>query len=93
MRIRLGRLALERLASRRLAVTAAALLTTTAALPATAAQPTQRQEHPSHGGLSAVIRYTEYGIPHMLAKNYADRASAPAGRRPPTRCAHWPTVS
>ncbi|MER5910690.1 penicillin acylase family protein [Streptomyces sp. NPDC001982] len=57
---------------RRLAVTAVALLTATTALPAAAAQSRDRQEHPSHGGLSAVIRYTEYGIPHILAKNYAD---------------------
>ncbi|MGW7404814.1 penicillin acylase family protein [Streptomyces sp. NPDC054833] len=60
-----------RIRLKRLAVTAAALLTATAALPAAAAQPAQRQEHPSHGGLSAVIRYTEYGIPHILARNYA----------------------
>ncbi|MGW0628861.1 penicillin acylase family protein [Streptomyces sp. NPDC002758] len=57
---------------RRLAVTAVALLTATTALPAAAAQSRDRQEYPSHGGLSAVIRYTEYGIPHILAKNYAD---------------------
>ncbi|MEV0183311.1 penicillin acylase family protein [Streptomyces sp. NPDC050625] len=60
-----------RIRLKRLAVTAAAVLTATAALPAASAQPAQRQEHPSHGGLSAVIRYTEYGIPHILAKNYA----------------------
>ncbi|KUO15584.1 penicillin acylase family protein [Streptomyces dysideae] len=56
---------------RRLAVTALALLTATSALPAAAAEPQDRQDRPSHGGLSAVIRYTEYGIPHILAKNYA----------------------
>ena len=28
--------------------------------------------HPSDGGLSAVIRYTEYGIPHIVAKDYAN---------------------
>ncbi|WP_373299905.1 penicillin acylase family protein, partial [Streptomyces albospinus] len=28
--------------------------------------------HPSAGGLSAVIRYTEYGIPHIVAKDYPD---------------------
>ncbi|MFG3506749.1 penicillin acylase family protein [Streptomyces sp. NPDC047821] len=27
---------------------------------------------PSGGGLSAVIRYTEYGIPHIVAKDYAN---------------------
>ncbi|WP_327426444.1 penicillin acylase family protein [Streptomyces sp. NBC_01236] len=57
---------------RRLVITAVALLTATTALPAAAAQQQDRQEHPSHGGLSAVIRYTEYGIPHIVAKDYAD---------------------
>ncbi|MEU0291527.1 penicillin acylase family protein [Streptomyces microflavus] len=28
--------------------------------------------HPSGGGLSATIRYTEYGIPHIVAKDYAN---------------------
>ncbi|UFR06410.1 penicillin acylase family protein [Streptomyces sp. Go40/10] len=57
---------------RRLAVAAVALLTASAALPAAAAERPSRQEHPAHGGLSAVIRYTEYGIPHIRAKSYAD---------------------
>ncbi|WP_369241349.1 penicillin acylase family protein [Streptomyces sp. R21] len=57
---------------RRLVITAVALLTATATLPAAAAERPGRQEHPSHGGLSAVIRYTEYGIPHIVAKDYAD---------------------
>ncbi|WP_406327527.1 penicillin acylase family protein [Streptomyces sp. NBC_00203] len=57
---------------RRLVITAVALLTATTALPAAAAQQQNRQEHPSHGGLSAVIRYTEYGIPHIVAKDYAN---------------------
>ncbi|WP_053707313.1 penicillin acylase family protein [Streptomyces sp. NRRL B-3648] len=57
---------------RRLAVAAVALLTASAALPAAAAERPSRQEHPSHGGLSAVIRYTEYGIPHIRARSYAD---------------------
>ncbi|MFD7481689.1 penicillin acylase family protein [Streptomyces mirabilis] len=59
----------------RFAVLAVALLTASAALPATAANGQERQHSPSHpssGGLSAVIRYTEYGIPHILAKNYPD---------------------
>ncbi len=59
---------------RRLVVAAAALLTATATLPASAAERQDvqdRQEHPSNGGLSAVVRYTEYGIPHILAKDYA----------------------
>ncbi|MFC3572148.1 penicillin acylase family protein [Streptomyces yaanensis] len=56
---------------RRLAVTAAVLFTTGAAVPAATADQSSRQEHPTHGGLSAVIRYTEYGIPHIVAKDYA----------------------
>ncbi|MEU9454082.1 penicillin acylase family protein [Streptomyces sp. NPDC048277] len=57
---------------RQLLVGAVALLTASAALPAAAADAQGRQDRPSHGGLSAVIRYTEYGIPHILAGNYAD---------------------
>ncbi|MFJ8596310.1 penicillin acylase family protein [Streptomyces sp. NPDC093598] len=58
---------------RRLVLGATALFTAASALPAAAATTQQRAEqHPSHDGLSAVIRYTEYGIPHILAKNYAD---------------------
>lgn len=57
---------------RRLVVTAVALFTAAGSLPAAAAGATDRQENPSNGGLSAVIRYTEYGIPHILAENYAD---------------------
>lgn len=57
---------------RQLVVTAAALFTAAGSLPAAAADDQGRQEHPSNGGHSAVIRYTEYGIPHILAKNYAD---------------------
>ncbi|MFF2510223.1 penicillin acylase family protein [Streptomyces sp. NPDC058086] len=64
-----------RIRPRRFAVLAVALLTASAALPATAANGQERHNSPSHpsaGGLSAVIRYTEYGIPHILAKNYSD---------------------
>ncbi|MFD5074792.1 penicillin acylase family protein [Streptomyces sp. NPDC058371] len=61
-----------RIRPRRLAVTAVALLAASTALPAAAADGRDHQEHPSHGGLSAVIRYTEYGIPHIVAKDYAD---------------------
>ncbi|MER5347721.1 penicillin acylase family protein, partial [Streptomyces mirabilis] len=64
-----------RIRPRRFAVLAVALLTASAALPAAAANGQERQHSPSHpsaGGLPAVIRYTEYGIPHILAKNYAD---------------------
>ncbi|WP_328869201.1 penicillin acylase family protein [Streptomyces sp. NBC_00287] len=57
---------------RRIIITAVALLTATATLPAAAADREDRREHPSHGGLSAVIRYTEYGIPHIVAKDYAN---------------------
>ncbi|MEU8967773.1 penicillin acylase family protein [Streptomyces monashensis] len=57
---------------RRLAVAAVALFTASSALPAAAATRPGHQEHPAHGGLSAVIRYTEYGIPHIVARNYAD---------------------
>ncbi|CAM5279172.1 penicillin acylase family protein [Streptomyces aurantiogriseus] len=60
---------------RRLVVAAVALLTAaTGTLPATAAgrqDHRPRPGHPSAGGLSADIRYTEYGIPHILAKDYA----------------------
>lgn len=67
--------------TRRLVVTAVALLTATTTLPAATARsgpspasevPRASQQHPSHGGLSAVIRYTEYGIPHIVAKDYAN---------------------
>ncbi len=58
---------------RRLGLTCIALLTATASLPpAAAADDHGRERHPSGGGLSAVIRYTEYGIPHILAKDYAN---------------------
>jgi acyl-homoserine-lactone acylase len=60
---------------RRLVVAAAvALLAATAGLPTAAAEQQDRQgrqEQVSHGGLSAVVRYTEYGIPHIRAKDYA----------------------
>lgn len=58
---------------RRLVVTAVALLTAATTLPAAAAERSgDRHERPSHGGLSAVLRYTEYGIPHIVAKDYAN---------------------
>ncbi|WP_406320530.1 penicillin acylase family protein [Streptomyces sp. NBC_01637] len=56
---------------RLLAVSGLALFTVSASLPPAAADPSHGQ-HPSGGGLSAVIRYTEYGIPHIVAKDYAD---------------------
>jgi acyl-homoserine-lactone acylase len=55
---------------RHLALTGAALATVVAALPPAAAADS-RDRHPSGGGLSAVIRYTEHGIPHIVAGNYA----------------------
>ncbi|MEU6660127.1 penicillin acylase family protein [Streptomyces sp. NPDC046821] len=61
---------------RRLAVMGFALLTalsTTASLPSAAADgPGRPGNNPRGGGLSATIRYTEYGIPHIVAKDYAD---------------------
>lgn len=57
---------------RRLLVTAVALFTAATALPAAAAERNAAREQPSHGGLSAVIRYTEYGVPHIVAKDYAN---------------------
>ncbi|MGW7440396.1 penicillin acylase family protein [Streptomyces sp. NPDC054849] len=54
---------------RRVAVTAAALLVATAVTPQASAAPGDRI--PAGGGLSAVIRYTENGIPHILARDYA----------------------
>ncbi|OKJ62692.1 penicillin acylase family protein [Streptomyces sp. CB02261] len=56
-----------------LALTGAALAVVTASLPGAAvADSGGRGHHPSDQGLSAVIRYTEYGVPHILAKDYAN---------------------
>lgn len=57
---------------RRLTVAAVALFTGATVLPAAAAQSQSRPDHPSSGRLSAVVRYTEYGIPHITAKSYAE---------------------
>ncbi|MEU7698991.1 penicillin acylase family protein [Streptomyces sp. NPDC039028] len=55
------------------ALTASALAVVSAALPGAAAADTGgRGHHPSDRGLSAVIRYTEYGIPHIVARDYAN---------------------
>ncbi|MFD4866510.1 penicillin acylase family protein [Streptomyces sp. NPDC058412] len=54
---------------RRVALTGAALLAATAAVPQASAATGDRI--PAGGGLSAVIRYTENGIPHILARDYA----------------------
>ncbi|MEU3608652.1 penicillin acylase family protein [Streptomyces sp. NPDC035033] len=60
----------------RLALVGAALAAVTAGLlpGAAAAGPggPGREDRPSDRGLSAVIRYTEYGVPHILAGGYAD---------------------
>ncbi|MGW6871482.1 penicillin acylase family protein [Streptomyces xanthophaeus] len=56
---------------RRVALLGAALLAATAAVPQAAAA-TDDAEAASAGRLSAVVRYTEHGIPHILAKDYAD---------------------
>ncbi|MZF55107.1 acylase [Streptomyces sp. SID5594] len=54
------------------AVSGLALLTVSASLPPAAASGTAEARHPSGGGLSATVRYTEYGIPHIVAKDYAN---------------------
>ncbi|MFF1377510.1 penicillin acylase family protein [Streptomyces sp. NPDC058308] len=59
-----------RIRTRRPAAVAITLLTAVALLPASGAGATPRGAHPSGGGLHATIRYTEYGIPHILAKDY-----------------------
>ncbi|MFI5804704.1 penicillin acylase family protein [Streptomyces sp. NPDC051561] len=59
--------------TRTFALASLALLTAASTLaPAASADPRGDEKRPSHGGLSAVIRYTEYGIPHILAKDYAN---------------------
>ncbi|MDJ0385584.1 penicillin acylase family protein [Streptomyces sp. G-G2] len=61
-------------ALRRVALTGAALLVAAGAIPPAAASADSAPDarHPSGGGLSALVRYTENGIPHILAKDYAD---------------------
>ncbi|MFE2093520.1 penicillin acylase family protein [Streptomyces sp. NPDC059460] len=56
---------------RLLAVSGLALFTVSASVPPAVADASHTRR-PSGGGLSAVIRYTEYGIPHIVAKDYAD---------------------
>lgn len=56
---------------RLLGVAGLALFTVSASLPPATASGAGRERHPSGGGLSAVVRYTEYGIPHIVAKDYA----------------------
>ncbi|WP_184792043.1 penicillin acylase family protein [Streptomyces sp. 3211] len=55
---------------RRVALAGAALLAATAAMPQAAAA-TDDRTAVGGGKLSAVIRYTENGIPHILARDYA----------------------
>ncbi|WP_328863323.1 penicillin acylase family protein [Streptomyces sp. NBC_00306] len=49
-------------------------MTAAAALPSAAVADSgdRHDRHPSGGGLSAVVRYTEHGIPHIAAKDYAN---------------------
>ncbi|MFF3620602.1 penicillin acylase family protein [Streptomyces sp. NPDC002467] len=56
---------------RRVALAGAALLAAAAAAPPASASAATGERMPSGGGLSAVIRYTENGIPHILAQDYA----------------------
>ncbi|MFE6223064.1 penicillin acylase family protein [Streptomyces sp. NPDC057854] len=70
------RIPLPRRSRGRLAPVCAALAALTAGLlPATAAAGPpgpDRELRPSAGRLSAVVRYTEYGVPHILARDYAN---------------------
>ncbi|MEV6400373.1 penicillin acylase family protein [Streptomyces sp. NPDC051907] len=72
----LGGTLLFRTRLRRLTLTGVALLTAAAVLPPAAAADTRDGHRPDGrphaGGLSAVIRYTEHGIPHIVAKDYAN---------------------
>ncbi|MFH8728924.1 penicillin acylase family protein [Streptomyces termitum] len=68
---------LSRRSRGRLALVGASLAAVTAGLlpGAAAADPggdRGREHRPSDRGLSAVVRYTEYGVPHILAGSYAD---------------------
>ncbi|MFH8348964.1 penicillin acylase family protein [Streptomyces sp. NPDC018045] len=57
---------------RRLAVAGVVLLSGAALAPAPGAAAAAEASHPSGGGLTAEIRYTEYGIPHIVADDYPD---------------------
>ncbi|MER7623241.1 penicillin acylase family protein [Streptomyces sp. NPDC126503] len=58
---------------RHLVLAGTALAAVTAALPGPASAGSGERFHrPSERGLTAVVRYTEYGIPHILATNYAN---------------------
>ncbi|MFF8652803.1 penicillin acylase family protein [Streptomyces huasconensis] len=60
-----------RIRTRRLAAAGVTLLTAAALLPAGAVA-APRDTGPSGGGLHATVRYTQYGIPHILAKDYTN---------------------
>ncbi|MGW0687633.1 penicillin acylase family protein [Streptomyces sp. NPDC002754] len=57
---------------RRLAALGVALLTALSGTASVSSAAADRGTHPRGGGLSATIRYTEYGIPHIEAKDYAN---------------------
>ncbi|MFJ9586003.1 penicillin acylase family protein [Streptomyces acidicola] len=57
---------------RQFVVSAVALFTASAILPSATADESAPGQRPSHGGLSADIRYTEYGIPHIVADDYTN---------------------
>lgn len=67
----LGVALLFRTRMRHLALGSLALVTAATAL-SPAASAGAHERRPSGGGLSAVIRYTEYGVPHIVAKDYAN---------------------
>ncbi|WP_306319452.1 MULTISPECIES: penicillin acylase family protein [unclassified Streptomyces] len=50
----------------------AALLTALTGTASASSAAAERGGHPRGGGLSATIRYTEYGIPHIVAKDYTN---------------------
>ncbi|MEV5981415.1 penicillin acylase family protein [Streptomyces sp. NPDC052114] len=57
--------------TRRTAAVGITLLTAVALLPSSGAGAApSRDARPSGGGLHATIRYTEYGVPHILAEDY-----------------------
>ncbi|MFJ8950214.1 penicillin acylase family protein [Streptomyces sp. NPDC102381] len=57
---------------RRLAALGVALLTALSGTASVSSAAADRDTRPHGGGLSATIRYTEYGIPHIAAKDYAN---------------------
>ncbi|MFJ8649968.1 penicillin acylase family protein [Streptomyces sp. NPDC093546] len=69
MHVRSG---LSRSRLRRLVPAAVALATVAATAGAAGPSVPTERHRPSDGGLSAVIRYTEYGIPHIVAKDHAN---------------------